>query len=49
LTFRPASSRDYGTILCFANNEVGRQRDACVFNVVPAGELLSLSKEKGVS
>ncbi len=39
LTFSPTSPRDYGTVYCFANNEVGRQREACVFHVVPAGEM----------
>ncbi|TRY72468.1 hypothetical protein TCAL_04760 [Tigriopus californicus] len=37
LTFSPMTKRDYGTILCFANNEVGRQRKACLFQIVPAG------------
>lgn len=40
LTFSPSSPRDYGTILCFANNEIGRQRKACVFRIVPAGKPL---------
>ena len=38
LTFSPTKHRDYGTVLCFANNEIGRQRKACVFNIVPAGK-----------
>lgn len=38
LTFSPMTKRDYGTILCFANNEVGRQRKACLFQIVPAGK-----------
>ena len=42
LTFSPASIADYGTVLCFANNEVGRQRDACIFNIKPAGEFTCL-------
>ena len=42
LSFSPMTPRDYGTILCFANNEVGRQREACVFHIVPAGRKLEI-------
>ena len=43
LVYTPSNAKtDYGTVLCFANNEVGRQREACVFQVRPAG------KKKGV-
>lgn len=42
LTFSPTKQRDYGTVLCFANNEIGRQREACVFNIVPAGKIESV-------
>ena len=44
LSFSPMSPRDFGTVLCFANNEVGRQPDACIFEIVPAGKLC---KKKG--
>ncbi|KAL1477683.1 hypothetical protein MTO96_017085 [Rhipicephalus appendiculatus] len=32
------STDDYGTLLCWARNEVGRQEQPCVFLVVPQGE-----------
>ena len=38
LTYTPVNQRGYGTILCFANNEIGRQKEACVFHVVPASK-----------
>ncbi|XP_023238626.1 nephrin-like [Centruroides sculpturatus] len=28
---------DYGTLLCWGTNEVGKQREPCVYTVVPAG------------
>ncbi|CAN7936876.1 unnamed protein product, partial [Ixodes hexagonus] len=31
------SGDDYGTLLCWARNEVGRQEEPCVFLVVPQG------------
>ncbi|CAB4068301.1 unnamed protein product [Lepeophtheirus salmonis] len=37
LSYTPSGPEDYGTILCFANNAVGRQREACVYHVIPAG------------
>ena len=38
LIYSPSSQQDYGTILCFANNAVGRQREPCQFHVIPAGK-----------
>ena len=38
LTFSPITQRDYGTVSCFANNEVGRQRNPCQFHIIPAGK-----------
>lgn len=32
------SSRDYGTLSCWATNEVGTQADPCRFTVVEAGK-----------
>ncbi|KAG7155220.1 Nephrin-like 23 [Homarus americanus] len=29
---------DYGTLLCWANNEIGPQKEPCVFHIVPAGK-----------
>ncbi|EEC00114.1 sidestep protein, putative, partial [Ixodes scapularis] len=39
------SGDDYGTLLCWARNEVGRQEEPCVFLVVPQGARLQLSDE----
>ncbi|XP_046444529.1 synaptogenesis protein syg-2-like isoform X3 [Daphnia pulex] len=30
--------QDYGTLLCWARNAIGEQRDPCVFSIQPAGE-----------
>ncbi|XP_045033828.1 hemicentin-1 isoform X1 [Daphnia magna] len=30
--------QDYGTLLCWARNAVGEQREPCVFSIQPAGE-----------
>ncbi|XP_037073059.1 kin of IRRE-like protein 1 [Pollicipes pollicipes] len=32
----PRSELDYGTVLCWAQNRVGLQRQPCVFHIVPA-------------
>lgn len=34
----PASDRDYGTLLCWASNDIGSQSTPCIFHVVPAGK-----------
>ncbi|KAF2355771.1 CD80-like immunoglobulin C2-set [Trinorchestia longiramus] len=36
LEYTPTSDFEYGTLQCRAQNAVGRQRDPCVFNIVPA-------------
>jgi len=33
----PRTELDYGSLLCWATNSVGRQRSPCVFHLVPAG------------
>ncbi len=33
----PRTELDYGSLLCRATNSVGRQREPCVFHLVPAG------------
>ncbi|PSN57803.1 hypothetical protein C0J52_04354 [Blattella germanica] len=35
-SYKPASERDYGTLLCWGRNELGSQPVPCVFHVVPA-------------
>ncbi|XP_046401611.1 B-cell receptor CD22-like [Ischnura elegans] len=37
LNYTPSSDMDYGTLACWGANEVGRQRNPCVFQVVAAG------------
>lgn len=34
--------QDYGTLLCWARNAVGEQREPCVFSIQPAGLFLLL-------
>ncbi|XP_045472886.1 nephrin-like isoform X2 [Harmonia axyridis] len=36
--YMPMNENDYGTLLCLAENEVGRQTEPCVFHVVPVGK-----------
>ena len=36
-TYVPLSEMDYGTLLCWGKNQLGRQRRPCVFHVIPAG------------
>ena len=38
LVYSLNTGRDYGTILCWASNSLGRQREPCVFHLIPAGE-----------
>lgn len=33
LTYTPHGSHEFGTLLCWAENDVGRQSDPCVFQV----------------
>ena len=37
-TYVPLSEMDYGTLMCWGKNELGRQVTPCVFHVIPAGE-----------
>ncbi|XP_047494565.1 synaptogenesis protein syg-2-like [Penaeus chinensis] len=36
--YTPHTQRDFGELLCWAVNEVGRQREACVYRVEPAAK-----------
>ncbi|KAK3849921.1 hypothetical protein Pcinc_043345, partial [Petrolisthes cinctipes] len=38
LRYSPVSDLDYGTLLCWATNAVGTQRNPCTFTVFPAGK-----------
>ena len=40
VSYVPRDETDYGTLLCWGRNELGRQRRPCVFHVIPAGERL---------
>ena len=33
LQFLPKTSKDYGTLFCIGENAIGRQEEACVFQV----------------
>ncbi|XP_037794157.1 nephrin-like, partial [Penaeus monodon] len=37
MSYTPASQQDYGTLLCWAHNQVGPQLRPCVYLVTPAG------------
>ncbi|XP_063880551.1 nephrin-like [Scylla paramamosain] len=43
LDYTPRSSRDYGSLACWATNTVGTQADPCQFTVLEAGQHLTLS------
>nr|XP_045585149.1 nephrin-like [Procambarus clarkii] len=38
ITYTPMTALDYGTLLCWATNEIGTQKEPCVFHIVPAGK-----------
>ena len=33
----PRTELDYGSLLCWARNAIGRQRTPCVYHLIPAG------------
>ncbi|XP_071528019.1 nephrin-like [Panulirus ornatus] len=37
LYYTPKTERDYGTLLCFAINDVGKQNEPCSFTLISAG------------
>lgn len=41
---RVQNDRDYGTLLCWARNAVGEQRDPCVFFIQSAGKTIEPTK-----
>ncbi|KAB0805670.1 hypothetical protein PPYR_02640, partial [Photinus pyralis] len=43
LSYKPAAEYDYGTLLCSGRNEIGEQKEPCVFYVNPAGKPDALS------
>ncbi|KAE8739067.1 hypothetical protein FOCC_FOCC015437 [Frankliniella occidentalis] len=38
LSYTPLSELDYGTVMCWASNRAGSQRDPCVFHIIAAGK-----------
>lgn len=36
LTYTPLNNKDYGTLMCSATNEVGHQRNPCIFHIILA-------------
>lgn len=36
LAYKPLSELDYGTLVCWADNAVGRQLQPCVYRLIPA-------------
>ncbi|XP_037775489.1 uncharacterized protein LOC119572446 [Penaeus monodon] len=36
-TFVGTSDKDYGALMCWANNSIGTQEKPCVFQIIPAG------------
>ncbi|XP_060536431.1 synaptogenesis protein syg-2-like [Cylas formicarius] len=36
VNYKPITESDYGTILCWAKNEIGMQKEACVYYITPA-------------
>ncbi|XP_046659110.1 LOW QUALITY PROTEIN: nephrin-like [Homalodisca vitripennis] len=37
LTYVPQNELDFGTVMCWAQNAAGRQKDPCVFHIIAAG------------
>lgn len=37
LDYVPRTEMDYGNVLCWATNAVGRQSEPCVYHIIPAG------------
>ena len=38
LTYTPRNNKDYGTLMCEAKNEVGKQKHPCIFHIILAGK-----------
>ncbi|CAL4120152.1 unnamed protein product, partial [Meganyctiphanes norvegica] len=38
ITYTPMTELDYGTLLCWAHNDIGNQALPCLFHIVPAGK-----------
>ena len=40
VSFVAKSLQDYGTLQCWAENEIGKMEIPCLFNILPAGKYL---------
>lgn len=38
LNYTASMEQDYGTLLCWATNKIGTQKDPCVIHLIPAGQ-----------
>ena len=36
-SYSPMTAMDYGTLMCSASNQVGRQKQPCVYHIIMAG------------
>ena len=43
-SYTPKSEIDYGTLSCWASNEVGDQKRPCIFHVIPAGNAKKMER-----
>jgi len=37
LTYTPMTEMDFGTVMCWASNTAGQQKEPCVFHIIAAG------------
>lgn len=42
ISYSPQTDRDYGTLLCWARNDIGEQREPCVYRIFLGGPSLYL-------
>ena len=45
LSYSAQSELDYGSVLCWAENELGKQDRPCVFHLMPAGNTDNTTKQ----
>lgn len=45
LSYTPQTEMDYGTVMCWASNTAGQQREPCVFHIIVAGKKKDLKKK----
>lgn len=46
LVYTPESERDYGALTCWGRNAIGKQEAPCIYQVIPAGDILHARKKK---